>query len=171
MTELDRPVPEWRRGSVPCQVCRHPRRAELDWELATDARPLVEIAGLYEVGYEAVKRHRRQHLTKSILAAAEAEAERKGEVYRTVLQQLRDRKDQLDKQLRAAILNKDPLSYVRLMKLELDRLAFEAKLTGELTAKVDVNVTVGERVDTTIADLLAQFPNLAEETKREHASD
>lgn len=158
--ELTRAVPEFRPVGRRCAVCAHPLRAQIDWELATDARRLVEISGMYELSYEAVRRHRINHLTKSLLDAAQRDAEERGEVYRDVVARLRDRYELLDERIRQNARN-GASELVPFLREERERLLLEARITGVLVNRTDVNVSSNDAVmRDALTTILQRHPDL-----------
>lgn len=63
----------------PCTVCKHPRRVDVDKALL-DGTPLLRLEKLYRLSRSALRRHRDDHLAKSIAIAAAAVSTLNGEV-------------------------------------------------------------------------------------------
>jgi len=68
-----------------CKVCQHPRLLEINDDLLRGV-PLIEISRRYNVPYESLKRHRKNHFQESLAESRERVIKHMGAKFRTTLE-------------------------------------------------------------------------------------
>ena len=122
---------------MPCKVCKHPKRSEIEQRIAARALTTVEAAKIVGCHNCTISRHMLRCVAPNVLERLQAEAKEIQSL--NVLDQLRQ-SHQLTLQILDGALSKgDYRLALKTLGVELKQLMFEAKLTGELNESPQVN--------------------------------
>jgi hypothetical protein len=122
---------------MPCKVCKHPKRSEIERQIAARAMNTVEAAKIIGCNNSTVSRHMRQCVAPNVRDQLQAKAKEFQSV--NVLHQL-EKSHEVTLQILDAALSKGR-DRVALKALEVEIKQFEltAKLTGQLNEAPQVN--------------------------------
>jgi len=121
-----------------CTICEHEKREEID-RLLVQGGTMRTMAHQYGVSNDALKRHKKSHLPKSLTVAKQAESVTKAE---DLFSQIDLYKERLDKTIEMAEKEGDFKACMSGFKAILAYLEFLSKLRGELPPENQVNVQV-----------------------------
>ncbi len=121
-----------------CTICGHPQRAAIEHDLAS-GQALRAIAARYGTTATTLSRHRDGCLAGAIAAAKAASAVATGT---TILEQVRDLQRETIEILRGAKHEKRYTSAVLAISAALKNLELQARLTGELDERPQINILV-----------------------------
>jgi hypothetical protein len=147
----------------PCTVCRHANRSEIDSALI-NGQSLRNIAKQFRIGATAVFRHKRDHIPKTLVKAAEADAEIQ-EVARgeDLLEQVRDLNQRTLRILQEAEKTGDSRTALAAVR--------EARGNAELLCKMIVAMEAAKHEedsqDIITSEMLDRFNTLIYGTKQE----
>ncbi|MCD6417829.1 hypothetical protein J7M00_03490 [bacterium] len=148
-----------------CTVCAHPERAEID-QAIVDGVPYRAIACRYGVGREAVRRHAKNHLPRTLVKAHEA-----AEVARAddLLARAREYEARAVELLKKAEEENDYGTALRGIREARACLELLARMRGELEHEMAINfleskdwITIREL----IADALKPYPEAREALRK-----
>jgi len=119
-----------------CTICAHPKRAEID-QAIVDGVPYRAIACRYGVGREAVRRHAKNHVPRTLVKAHEAE-----EVSRAddLLARAREYEAHAVALLEKAAEEDDYGTALRGIREARSCLELLARMRGELEREMTVNI-------------------------------
>lgn len=129
----------------PCTVCRHPNRSEIESALIR-GESLRNVSKQFRIGATAVFRHKRDHIPKMLVKAAEAASEMR-EVTRgeDLLEQVRDLNERTLRILQEAEKTGDSRMALAAVR--------EARGNAELLCRMIVAMEAANQDDTHIIDM------------------
>ena len=149
---------------MPCKVCKHPKKAEIEQQIAARTVTNVEAARIVGCHPSTISRHMRHHVAPNVHEWLRAEAKERQSA--NVLDQLTQSHQVTSQILNAALSEGDYRLALKTLGVELKQLKFKAKLTGELNEAPQVNLVLSPefiQLRQVIMRVLGPHPELREE--------
>ena len=149
---------------MPCKVCKHPKRSEIEQQIAARSLTTVEAGKIVGCHNSTISPHMHSCVAPNVLERVQAEAKERQSL--NVLDQLRQSRQVTLQILDRALSKGDYRLALKTLVVELKQLMFEAKLTGELNEAPQVNFFLSPeyvRFRQEMMRVLGPYPELREE--------
>jgi hypothetical protein len=149
---------------MPCKVCLHPKRSEIEQQIAARSLTTVEAGKIVGCHNSTISRHMHGCVAPNVLERVQAEAKERQSL--NVLDQLRQSRQVTLQILDRALSKGDYRLALKTLVVELKQLMFEAKLTGELNEAPQVNLFLSPeyvQFRQEMMRVLGHYPELREE--------
>lgn len=142
-----------------CTICAHKKREQIDQALVA-GDSIRTISHNFKVSEDALKRHKKSHISKALIQSKQAETITKAD---DLFSEINKYKDRLDETIRQAEDTGDFKACMTGFKAILGYLEFLSKLRGELPPDGQVNVQVNiEQNNQRVIFLVDKFAGVIE---------
>ena len=152
---------------MPCKVCKHPERSEIEKQIAARSLTTVEAAKIVGCHNSTISRHMYRSVAPNMREQAQAEANELQSL--NVLDQLRQSHQTTLQILEEALSEGDFRLALKTLLVELQQLKFKAKLTGALNQAPQVNFSLSPEFGQLVQVLmrvLEPYPEVREATSQ-----
>lgn len=145
---------------MPCKVCRHPKRSEIEKQLAARALTTVEVAKIVDCHNSTVSRHMLRCVAPNVREFVRAKAKERQSL--NVLDQLRQSHQTTLQILDAALSEGKDRVALKALEVELKQLELNARITGQFSDAPQVNLMMAPefvKLKQVIVDRLLPYPD------------
>jgi hypothetical protein len=145
---------------MPCKVCKHPKRSEIEQQIAARSLTTVEAAKIVGCHNSTISRHMYRCVAASVRERAQAEANELQSM--NVLDQLRQSHQTTLQILDAALSKGKDRVALKALEVELKQLELNARITGQFSDAPQVNLMMAPefvKLKQVIVDRLLPYPD------------
>jgi hypothetical protein len=145
---------------MPCKVCLHPKRSEIEQQIAARSLTTVEAAKIVGCHNSTISRHMYGCVAASVRERAQAEANEPHSL--NVLDQLRQSHQTTLQILNAALSKGKDRVALKALEVELKQLELSARITGQFSDAPQVNLLMAPefvKLKQVIVDRLLPYPD------------